>query len=188
MVPSQTLIYITRCLILFLVMRIHLSFPLCCFSTFSSSMLRAHLRQEQLPSEPLPAEGPAQDSGAIRFFGSIFTRLLAQNRDVFTGVLFTIRPYTPTPSVDIAACTSSYDYCLKLWMTTSSTVLLLSKALNDYFPTSTTTSSTSTTTRCLDQLLHEVVRLLEQLCIYFLDKYDHSVSRSTTSTTRTTTS
>jgi hypothetical protein len=70
-----------------------------------------------VPSEPLRTEGPAWDSWAIRFLGSIFTRLLAQNHDVFIGVLFTMRPYTPTPSVDIITRTSSppaYDYFLKL--------------------------------------------------------------------------
>jgi hypothetical protein len=65
---------------------------------------------------------------------------------------------------------------------------LLPKALSDYFPTSTTISSISITTWCLDRLLSEAVRLLQQLCDYFLNKYDHSVPRSTTSTTRTTTS
>jgi hypothetical protein len=74
-------------------------------------------RQEQVPPEPLPAEGSARDSGAIRFLGSVFTRLLAQNRDIFTGVLFTIHPCAPTSSVNIATRTSLspvYDYFLKL--------------------------------------------------------------------------
>jgi hypothetical protein len=44
-----------------------------------------------------------------------FTRLLVQNHDVFTDVLFTIHPCAPTSPVDIVARTSSssvYDYFL----------------------------------------------------------------------------
>jgi hypothetical protein len=70
-------------------------------------VLRVHLRWGQVPPEPLPAEGLARDSSAIRFLGSVFTWLLAQNHDVFTNVMFTIRPCAPTPPVDIIARTSS---------------------------------------------------------------------------------
>jgi hypothetical protein len=202
---SQTLIYITMCLILFLVTRIHLSSSLCYFSTFPSPVLHAHLRWEQVPPEPLPAEGPARDSGAIRFLGSVFTWLLAQNRDLFTSVLFTIRPCAPTPSVDIAARTSSYDYFLKLWASTSQWVWLLHQQVQplgcsidyflklcDYFLDRLLPEAMRLLQQLcdyfLDQLLCEAMRLLQQLCDYFLTKYDHSVSRSTTSTTRTTTS
>jgi hypothetical protein len=68
--------------------------------------------------ELLPAEDSAWDSGTIRFLGSIFTRLLTQNRDVFIGVLFTtLRTInlaipnsfaaTSTPLSIVAACTPS---------------------------------------------------------------------------------
>jgi hypothetical protein len=103
-----------------------LSSSLCCFPAFPSPVLCAHLRQEQVPPEPFSAEGPARDSGAIRFLWSVFTRLLAQNRDVFTNVLFTISPYAPTPSVDFTACTSTTH------TTTSSTIRSLGVSI-DYF-------------------------------------------------------
>ncbi|KAF8663612.1 hypothetical protein HU200_055334 [Digitaria exilis] len=66
----------------------------CCYFAFPSPALRAHHRQEQvpptpLPPTPLPLRYPTRDTGAIRFLGSVFTRLLAQNRCVFTGVRFT---------------------------------------------------------------------------------------------------
>ncbi|KAF8702156.1 hypothetical protein HU200_033083 [Digitaria exilis] len=45
---------------------------------------------------------PARDIGAIRFLGSVYTRLLAQNCYVFTGVRFTVLE-TPPPSNDYTA-------------------------------------------------------------------------------------
>nr|CAB3479634.1 unnamed protein product [Digitaria exilis] len=45
---------------------------------------------------------PARDTGAIRFLGSVSTRLLAQNCYVFTGVRFTVLE-TPPPSNDYTA-------------------------------------------------------------------------------------
>jgi hypothetical protein len=74
---------------------------------------------------------------------SVFTRLLARNSDIFTGVQFIIHLCAPTPFVNNATRTSSlpaYDYFPKLC---------------DTFSTSTTTSSTSMTTRCHDRLLPE---------------------------------
>jgi hypothetical protein len=105
-----------------------------------------------VPLESLPVEGPAQDSEAIRFLGA---SLLAQNRDVFTGVLFTNRPCTPTPSVDIVARTSLpvYDYFLKLYE--------YFLKLCDYF------------LKLCDYFLDEYD------C--FINKYNYSVLRSTTS-------
>ncbi|KAF8698218.1 hypothetical protein HU200_035739 [Digitaria exilis] len=45
---------------------------------------------------------PARDIGAIRFLGSVYTRLLAQNCYVFTDVRFTVLE-TPPPSNDYTA-------------------------------------------------------------------------------------
>nr|CAB3500311.1 unnamed protein product [Digitaria exilis] len=75
---------------------------LCCNSASPSPALRAHHQREQVPLTPLPLRDPARDTGAIRFLGSVFTRLLAQNRCVFTGVRFTVLD-TPPPSNDYTA-------------------------------------------------------------------------------------
>jgi hypothetical protein len=106
--------------------RTQLSSSLCCFTAFPSPVLRAHLWGEQVPLEPLPTEGPARNSGAIRFLGSVFTRPLART---VTCLLAYCSPSVsaPTPSVDFAACTSTTR------MTTSSTIQSLSASI-DYFP------------------------------------------------------
>ncbi|KAF8663051.1 hypothetical protein HU200_055643 [Digitaria exilis] len=75
---------------------------LCCNSASPSPALRAHHRREQVSPTPLPLRDPDRDTGAIRFLGSVFTRLLAQNRCVFTGVRFTVLD-TPPPSNDYTA-------------------------------------------------------------------------------------
>nr|CAB3452117.1 unnamed protein product [Digitaria exilis] len=75
---------------------------LCCKSASPSPELRAHHRREQVPPTPLPPRDPARDTGAIRFLESVFTRLLAQNRYVFTGVRFIVLD-TPPPSNDYTA-------------------------------------------------------------------------------------
>ena len=51
---------------------------------------------ESRPPEPLPAEGPARDSGAIRFLGSVLTRLLAPER---------LRPLLPSGLNDYVPAT-----------------------------------------------------------------------------------
>nr|CAB3494235.1 unnamed protein product [Digitaria exilis] len=72
---------------------------LCCNSASPSPALRAHHQREQVPLTPLPLRDPARGTRAIKFMRSVFTRLLAQNRCVFTGVRFTVLD-TPPPSND----------------------------------------------------------------------------------------
>ncbi|KAF8690592.1 hypothetical protein HU200_040959 [Digitaria exilis] len=76
-------------------------------SFLSPLLLLLPLLQISLPiagaaRTPPARADPARDIGAIRFLGSVYTRLLAQNCYVFTGVRFTVLE-TPPPSNDYTA-------------------------------------------------------------------------------------
>ncbi|KAF8712600.1 hypothetical protein HU200_028355 [Digitaria exilis] len=76
-------------------------------SFLSPLLLLLPLLQISLPiagaaRTPPARADPARDTGAIRFLGSVSTRLLAQNCYVFTGVRFTVLE-TPPPSNDYTA-------------------------------------------------------------------------------------